>query len=272
MRAAYSNVAIAALLAFPLLAANGAAAETLRVAGTGGIIEAMRQVARPFAAATGIQLDVIVGLGSSGAMRAIADGKIDVVVAARDSYPNEAKGKLVSYPFARTPLVFVTAHRKPNGLRSSDIPAIFAAQNPKWEDGTPLKIILRTKVDADTVLVGRSIPGIAAAIEQARRRPDVPVAATDQDNVAIAQRLNGSLTFAGYGQIIAEKCDLRLIPIDGIVPSLATLENGTYPYEKIFYLVFAAEHGSGAWKLLQYLYSDEGRKALLATGNLAVGE
>jgi phosphate transport system substrate-binding protein len=272
MRAAYSNVAIAALLASPLLAGPGTAAETLRLAGTGGIIEAMQQIAPSFKAATGIQLEVIVGLGSSGAMRAIADGKLDVVVAARDSYPDEAKGKIISYPFARTPLVFVTSHPKPNGLRSSALPEIFVSLNPKWEDGTPLKIILRTKVDADTALIERYVPGVAAEIARARQRPDVPVAATDQDNVNLAQRLAGSFSLAGYGQIVAEKCDLRLVAIDAVMPSPATLANGTYPYEKIFYLVFAAEYGSGAWKLLQYLHSDEGRKALLAAGNLPVGE
>jgi phosphate transport system substrate-binding protein len=272
MRAAYSNVAIAALLAFPLLAGNAAAAETLHIAGTGGVLEAMRQIAPPFAAATGLNLEIITGLGTAGAMRALSDGVIDAVFAAREPKPDEAKVKLVARAFTRTPLVFVTSHRKPNGLKSSDIPAIFVAQNPKWEDGTPLKIILRTKVDADTVLVGWSIPGIAAAIEQARRRPDVPVAATDQDNVSIAQRLDGSLSFAGYGQIISEKCDLRLVPINGVVPSPATLANGTYPFEKLFYLVFAPNRSAGAEQLLRFLQSAEARNILLPIGYLPVGE
>lgn len=252
--------------------AHGAAAATLRLAGTGGILEAMRQVGPPFAAATGVELQVISGLGTSGAMRAIVDGKIDAVFAARDLGPDEKKLQLVARPFARTPLVFVTSHPQPNGLKSADIASIFAAQNPKWEDGTRLKIVLRTKVDADTVIVADAIPGIAAAIESARRRPDVPVAATDQDNVAIAQRLAGSLTFAGYGQIVAEKCDLRLVPIDGIVPNLANLANGKYPYQKIFYLVFAQQRSAGAEQLLRFLHSQEGRQVLLAAGNLPIGE
>ena len=254
------------------MAANGASAETLRLAGTGGIIEAMRQVAPKFKAATGIELEVIVGLGTSGAMRAIADGKIDVVAAGLPLNAEQAKESLVSHPFARTPLVFVTSHPKPNGFKASDIAEIFAAQNPKWEDGTPLKIILRTKVDADTAIVERSMPGMADAIRRARQRPDVPVAATDQDNVNLAQRLGGSFSLAGYGQIVAEICDLRVVSIDGIVPSLKTLEDGTYRYEKKFYLVFARDHNASAEKFLRFLRSEEGRKALLAAGNLPVGE
>jgi hypothetical protein len=35
------------------------------------------------------------------------------------------------------------------------IPSIFTAEYPKWPDGPPLKIELRTKVGANTVIVGR---------------------------------------------------------------------------------------------------------------------
>jgi len=272
MRASYSNVVIAALLAFPLLAGHGAAAKTLRVGGSGGFLVAIQQISGPYKAATGVDLEVIAGLGTAGAMRALGDGVIDVVFAAREPNPNEVKVRLLSPAFARTPLVFVTSHPKPNGLRSGDIPEIFTSLDPKWEDGTPLRIIIRTKVDADTVLVGWLLPGLARAIERARARADVPVAATDQDNVAIAQRLNGSLTIAGYGQIIAEKCDLRFIAIDGIAPSLATLTDGSYPYEKKFYLVFAADRSADAEQLLRFLRSPEAGKILLAIGYLPFGE
>ncbi len=100
MRAPFSKLAFAAFLAFPLLAGNGAAAVTLRLGGTGGVIEAMRQVAPPFAAATGLQLEVIAGLGSSNALRALVDGMLDVVAASREFNPDEAKGPLVSRPFS----------------------------------------------------------------------------------------------------------------------------------------------------------------------------
>lgn len=272
MRAPLSNLSLAVLLAFPLLAGNEATAATLRVAGSGGFLAAINQIAPPFAAATGTQLEVIGGLGTAGAMRALSDGVIDAVFAAREPKPGEANGKLVAHAFTRTPMVFVTSQAKPNGLRSSDLPEMFSAQNPKWEDGTSLRIILRTRVDADTVLVGWAVPGLAEAIEHARVRPDVPVAATDQDNVNIAQRLPGSLTIAGYGQIIAEKCDLRMVPIDGVAPSLETLNNGTYRFVKPFYLVFAADRGAGPEQLLQFLRSAEARKILLALGYVPLAE
>lgn len=268
----FSKLAIAAVIAFPLMAANGASAETLRLAGIGGIIEAMRQVAPQFKAATGIDVQVVVGLGTSGAMRAIVDGKLDLVVAGLPLSPELAEGLLVSHRFARTPLVLITSHPKPNGIKAADIAAIIAAENPKWEDGTPLKLILRTKVDSDTAIIERALPAVKDAIARARQRSDVPVAATDQDNVELAQRLPGSFGLAGYGQIVAEKCNLRFVAIDGVEPSLKTLADGTYRHEKSFYLVFPRGRNAGAEKFLTFLRSDAGRQALLATGNLPVGE
>jgi|SRR5665647_699471 len=272
MRISIPKMAIAVLLAGSLLAANGAAAAPLRLAGTGGIIEAMLQIAPAFKAATGDELQVTVGLGSGGALRALADGAIDVVVSARALTPAEKKNKLVAYPFARTPLVFITSMRKPDGLKPGDIAPIYEAINPKWQDGTPLKIILRTKLDSDTALIEHEIPGVEDAIEAARRRPDVPVAATDQDNVNIVQKLVGSFSLAGYGQIIAEKPDVRMIAINGVMPNLDTMADKTYPYEKMFYLVFASDRSAGAEQFVKFLHSAEGSKVLTATGNLAVSE
>lgn len=272
MRALFLKLALPVAFAFPLVAINGAAAETLRLAGTGGIIEAMRQIAPQFKAATGIEVQVIVGLGTSGAMRAIVDGKIDVVVAGLPLSPELAEGLLVSHRFARTPLVLITSHPKPNGIKAGDIAAIVAAENPKWEDGTPLKLILRTKVDADNAIIERLIPGVKDAVTRARQRPAIPVAATDQDNVELAQRVPGSFGLAGYGQIVAEKSALRFVALDGVEPSLKALADGTYRYEKSFYLVFPRERAAGAEKFLTFLRSDAGRQALLATGNLPVGE
>src|ERR1039458_10262879 len=69
-----SNVAVAVFFAGLLLAGNAAAAETLRLGGTGSAIEMLRQVGAQFTAATGVKIDVVFSLGSTGAIRALGDG------------------------------------------------------------------------------------------------------------------------------------------------------------------------------------------------------
>ena len=198
----------------------------------------MKQIASSFAAATGIEMEVLPSLGSNGSLRAVADGVIDVAVSAHKLSPEELSRGLEAVPFARTALVFVTSHSKPNSWRSEDLARIFDSKIRKWNDGTPIKIILRTKVDTDTKIISRIFPGMREAIDQARQRPDLPVASTDQDSAELAEGLTGSFVQAGLSQIVSEKRNLHLVPINGVEPSLENLKNGTYPYEKPFILVF----------------------------------
>ena len=195
-------------------------------------------IAPAFTVATGIEMEILPSLGSSGALRAVADGAIDVAVSARNLTAEEVGRGLEADEFGRTALVFVTSKAKPNGWRSVDLARIFKFELKTWEDGTRINIILRPKSDTDTALMNKIFPGMQEAIEQARKRPDVPVAATDQDSARLAENLTGSFAVAGLSRIVTEKRNLRLVPIDGVEPSLANLEHGTYLFEKQFYLVF----------------------------------
>lgn len=261
----------ATALAIAAGASAAVAADVLRVGGTGGALRAMHQIAAPFAAASGIKLEILPSLGSSGSLRAVADGAIDAALSARKLTPAEAKTGVVVVPYARTALVFVTSHPKPNGWRAEDLVPIFESKISKWNDGTPLNIILRTKVDTDTQIISEIFPGMREAIEQARKRPDLPVASTDQDSAELAESLTGSFVQAGLAQIVSEKRKLRLVAINGVEPTLANLENGSYPYEKRFYLVYKPGNPK-AEALVKFLRSVKGRESLREAGNLPVSE
>jgi phosphate transport system substrate-binding protein len=195
-----------------------------------------------------------------------------MAVSARQLNPDEVPLGLTAIPMARTALVFVTSHRKPNSVNSAELTGIFKATNPKWADGSPMRVILRTRFDGDTTLLEQRFAGMHEAIETARQRPELPIAATDQDNATLAERLSGSFVQAGLSQIMTEKRDLRFVPIDGVAPSLETLESGKYPYEKIFYIVFSAKTKATAERLLEFVRSAKGHSILRATANLPVAE
>jgi phosphate transport system substrate-binding protein len=272
MRRSPSSFATLAFFACTLAAGPSAAQDVLRVGGTGGAMEMMRQVAAAFGPASGVKTEVITSLGSSGALRALSAGMLDIAVSARKLEPVETARGLVAVLVARTALVFVTSHPKPNSLKSTELIDIFKSTAPKWADGSPINLILRTRLDGDTIILQERFAGMQAAIEAARLRADLPIAATDQDSADIAERLPGSFVQSGLSQIIAEKRNLRSVPIDGVEPTLANLESGKYPYEKIFYFVFPAKRSAAAERLLEFMRSAEGQNILRATGNLPVVE
>ena len=129
---------------------------------------------------------------------------------------------------------------------------------------------MRPKSDSDTTVLGNMFPGMAAAIEDARQRPDVPIAATDQDNADMAERIPGSLTGSTLSQVKMERRSLRFVAIDGVEPSLDNLESGAYPFAKPIYFVLPANKSPLAERFIAFLGSPVGRAALRATGNLPV--
>ncbi len=261
----------ATALVIAVFASTAASADVLRIGGTGGALGMMKQIAAPFLAASGIEAEILPSLGTNGSLRAAADGAIDVALLARKLKSSEVKFGLSVVPFARTALVFVTSHSKPNSWRDVELAGIFSSEIQKWKDGTPIKLILRTKVDTDTEIISTIFPGMRDALKQAQARPDVPVASTDQDNAELAQSLSGSFVQAGLSQIVTEKRKLHLVPINGIEPSIANFENGTYPYEKPFYMAFKPGNRN-AEALAKFLHSKAGLDALRGTGSLPFSE
>ena len=267
-----SNVAVAVFFAGLLLAGNAAAAETLRLGGTGSAIEMLRQVGAQFTAATGVKIDVVFSLGSTGAILALGDGVLDIAVPARPLKADESAKGLRQVAVLRTAYVFAASHPKPNGLQVADLSKIFAADKSTWADGTPIRIILRPRSDTDTALLGQLFAGMDKAIETARRRPEVPIAATDQNNVDLAERTPGSLAGTTVTQLTTEHRHLHVVPLDGVEPTLANFESGAYPYAKRLYFIVHSNGTPDAQRFVDFLRSPQGVKALRATETLPGAE
>ena len=251
-----------------LMAASAATAATLRFGGTGSSLGMLHQVGGEYAAASGVAIEVVPSLGSSGALQALADGKLDIAVSARPLKPKEAAAGLRLVLVLRTPFVLATSHAQPQNLRAADLPRIFAAVRPLWPDGTPIRIILRPHGETDTTLLADLFPGMAQAIASARRRAEIPIAATDQDNVALAQRVPNALTGVTLTQLETEHVPLRVVAIDGITPTLASFESGAYRFTKKLYFVLGGKSAPTAERFISFLRSPQGVKALRAAAVL----
>ncbi len=254
--------AIPILLAAALPQDRVMAADTLRVGGTGTASGMLQQVGAAFGAASGIKVVVISSLGSSGAIRALAERRLDIAVSARPLRAAEAAASLIQVGSLRTSYVIATSHRNPNGFKSTDLADIYKSPSAAWADGTPIRIILRPRSDTDTELLGDLFPGMRDAIESARLRQEVPTAATDQDNADLAERMTGSLTGTTATQIKTEGRHLQAVPIDGVEPTVANFESGAYRFAKKLYFIVRADGDPDAARFMTFLRSSEGLKLL----------
>ena len=245
-----------------LATSHPVSAETLKVGGTGAVTEMFRQIGPAFEAETGIKLEVVPSLGTSGGNSAVADGLLGLSVAGRPLKAKEAERGLTVAATLRTPFGLVTSRPGPDGLKSAEIANLYRADKPSWPDGSPILIVLRPAEESDNVLLGEFFPGMSEAIKQVRTRGDLSVAATDQDNAEAAEKIKGSLVGATVTQITSERRNLRFVAIDGVAPSLTSLENGSYPYGKILYLVVRTQISPEAKAFLSFIATPAGQSLL----------
>lgn len=251
------SAVVLAIVAVPL--APHANAETVRIGGTGAGLAAMQSLGDSLMAADPtVRVVVLPSLGTPGGLRALAAREIDVAITVRPLTEQEQAKGLQETVCVRSALVFASTHADPVGLTRAGLPRLFADEAPTWPDGTPLKIILRSRASSEYVYLAKIIPGIAAAIETAHRRPGMPIASTDQENADLAQRAVGSLAITTLLQIRAERLRLRPLAIDGVFPDLASLSDKTYPFLFNLCAVLRADDAGVARKFVAHMASPAG--------------
>lgn len=180
------------------------AADVLRIGGTGGATALLMHLSKPFAQKTGIAIEIIPSLGSGGALKAAADGALDVAIVGRTLSDADIGRGLAEVASIRTPFVYATSHHGPVSMSEGEIVGAYAASAATWPDGAPIKLILRPRAEDDNAVAASLFPGMQAATDLARQRAELPVATTDQDDADLAESLNGSLIAATYTQITME--------------------------------------------------------------------
>jgi phosphate transport system substrate-binding protein len=238
--------------------ATASHAERITVGGTGAAIALLQKLSTSFKERTGNQLDVLPSMGSGGALRAVGEGALDLAVSGRALKPEEIQKGLTVALTLRTPFVLATSHPAPQRMTAADLVKAYTDEKAVWPDGTPIRIILRPTAESDTQLMEALFPGFAEAHKAARKRADIPVAATDQDNADLAESTPASLTGTSYLQVVTEKRNLRFVTLDGIEPSLENFERGTYRYGKDLLFVVGPRKTPAIESFLTFLRSSEG--------------
>lgn len=247
-----------------------ASADTVKVGGSGNCLGTAIIMGKAFMKLhPGIRVKVLPSLGSSGGIKALAAGAIDVAVIARAPKKGELGKKLVAAKYGTSPFVLVVSKKSSvTGLTTREIVELYSQKKTKWPDGTPVRLILRPKNDATTDSLKHMAPGMSKIIDKAFSRQGMIMAITDQDCLNAAERIPGALGATALCAVISEKRDLRVLSIDGVKPSVKTLADGTYKHFKSMYIVIPRKPSASASKFAGFVLSSRGSKILAQTGYL----
>lgn len=269
-----SSVRYLAWLVLTTLAAmQPLAAAELRVAGTGAGLGVVTELADRYRRAhPELKVEIHPSLGSSGALKALKAGAIEVAISARPLKEDEKAAGLTQTPMSRTALALVTSYRTPPAsLSSEQVMAIYGASPPPWSDGVPLRVVLRPESDTDTRLLRNAIPSIGGNLERLYASGSVPTAATDQDAANQIASIPGSFGLLSLSLVTELGGALRVVSFNGVKPSLETVASGSYPMIKSFYLVVSAKAGDVVQGFLRYARSREAQEVFRRHGHVQDG-
>jgi phosphate transport system substrate-binding protein len=251
-----------------LAPAASPAQETIRIGGTGAALGPLNRLAAAYKHRSGdIATVVAPSLGSSGGIKAVAEGALDIGLSSRPLTDDERKRGLVAREFARTPFV-LAAGRQVNvdGLTLPELVRIYRGEVTAWPGGERIRVVLRPASEADTALIKSISPDLAAAVDDALKREGMLMSLTDQENAELLEKTPGAAGFMSLAQLVTEQRRLKVLSLEGMRPAGKGVVNRNYPHMKQLYLVTKERPSSAVSRFLFFVASPEGSRILEVAG------
>lgn len=251
------------------LGSSLATAETLTIGGSSAGIGTMRLLATGFAkVAPAVSVVLAPNLGSRGGMKALAPGAIDVAIISRPLSAEEAAQGLVAVEYGKTPFGFVTKMEEARGFKTlAELAEVFGGQRPAWPDQTPVRLVLFPAGDRDTAQLQAFSPAMKQAVQTALARPGIIIRNSDDAIADAIESIPGAMGANTLALISSEGRKLRMLPLNGVVPSPKSLADGSYPYFKTMLLVRKSVGKEAAVRFFDYVASPAGQQILLNSGH-----
>jgi len=236
--------------------------ETIRIGGTGGGLGLMRKLAALYTARhKGLTYTIVPSLGSTGGVRALRDGALDIAVSAR---PARAEEKGTESRFlAATPLAFVVHPGVGvSNITTAELEHIYGGSLTTWPDGKRMRLILRPETESDTKALRGISSAMNTAVTAAHSRPGMPMALNDQENLSMLKKTRGSLGIAALATLAVEHAGLKVLSFNGIRPGPSSLGDGGYPISRTFFLVIRNPASDAVRGFITFVTSPEARAML----------
>lgn len=257
-------------LAVLWLAATASAETVIKVGGSGGPLGSVQVLAKAYMKThKGVTIKVLPSLGSSGGIKALLAGDLDVAMSGRPLKAEEKAKGAVEVKYARSPYVFITHNKvnKKGGVTLGELEAYYAGTVKEWPDGSTVRLVVRPESDSDSTLLHSMSPGMDKAVRAANRRAGINIAITDQDSIEKVTKVAGSLGGATLTQVLTEKLPVKILTLDGGKADLKSMKKNRYPVWKDLYVMTGSKSSAAAKGFAAFFSSAEGKKILSVTGN-----
>lgn len=252
-----------------VLLAPAAIAEEIKIGGTGNALGTMRLLGAAFSKKyPDMKVTVLNSLGSSGAIKAVPKGAIDIGLTSRALSAEELATGIRATEYARTLTVMaVSSKSKVMDITHQQIADIYTGKLANWPDGTVIRPVLRQPGDDNTYQIKSLAPAIEQALNAAEKRPGLAFAVTDQEAADKIESIPGAIGVTTLALIRSEGRALRALKLNGTEPTEKNGASGNYPIIKNFFFITRPAPTAAVQQFMVFVNSPVGREILTQTGH-----
>lgn len=247
------------------------ASTSLVFAGSGSNLPIVKLLVKEFSKSRpDIKIKVPASIGSTGGIKAAADGAVAIGLIARPLKAEEQKLGLTVVPYARTAVVIGT-HLSvvDDNITSPELIQIYQGRKAQWQDQQEIIVLTREPGDSSIIVLEQKIPKFKQVYAESQQAKRWSTLYTDQQmNQALATTPQ-AIGFSELGAITADRLPIKVLKLNGSYPTPKNVLSGSYPLVKSLSFVFVKEKlPAAAQDFLNFVNSQAGQKSLRTNGYL----
>ncbi len=208
-----------------------------------------------------VALDIAAG-GSVVGIQAIHNGTVDIGMASRTLEPEEAEGLTQHQVSVDVIAAVVSASNPVEDLELEQLRGIYLGEIVNWSEvggeDRPIVVVVRGKNSGTRGAFDKIVLGECEPVAL-----DIQTAVTAGDMAAIVADEPDAIGYVGFGNV---EPGIKLLTIDGVLPSEETARNGQYPLVRPLLLLTGPLTQPLARKFVDFALSDEGQQVVEESG------
>ena len=259
---------LVALCACTLFAqgANESASQSVSTDGSTSMESVVLSLAEVFEENTGIVVTYN-PTGSGSGITAAQEGRADIGLSSRALKDSEVASGLTGTTVALDGIAIIVNPENPvSDLTVDQIAALYTGEFTNWAEvgGN----------DAPVVLIGREAgSGTRDGFESITGTEDVCVYSQELTSTGdVIQTVASNPNAVGYASLASVKDTVKVLSVEGVMPSEATIQDGTYKIQRNFVIVTkkGTELSSAAQKFFDFATSEAADEYIVAAGAVPV--
>lgn len=212
-----------------------------RVSGSGTALPSARKIAEAFiVAAPGVQLKFDDGTNSTGAIRGVTEGTLDLAIVNRPLTTSETRADLTYRAYALDAMVLTSNAPGIRGLTRAQVAEIYGRGVTHWSElgGEHSEIVALDRDPDESMRKDVFLPLLSGRPVLAR----TVVLGKASEMLQALEDTPNSIGYTSLGLLtMRAPKGVHVLALDGVSPDPDTLRSGAYPWVLTFGLVYRAE-------------------------------